>query len=69
MTHPQGLVVPVIRNADTMSFLQVEQTIAELGNKARDSSLSIEEMTGGTFTISNGGTIEVSFSLPVVISL
>src|SRR5271167_1723606 len=51
----QGLVVPVLRDADRMSFAEIEKTIAALGHKARDGKLSIEELSGGTFTISNGG--------------
>ena len=47
--------MPVIRNAESMSFLDIEKKLAELSTKARDSSLSTEDMTGGTFTISNGG--------------
>ena len=52
---PTGLVVPVIRNADSMSFAEIEKSISEKGKRARDGKLSIDEMQGGTFTISNGG--------------
>ena len=52
---PQGLVVPVVRDADQLSFAEIEKTIAGLGAKARDGKLSLAEMQGGTFTISNGG--------------
>ncbi len=52
---PQGLVVPVIRDADRLGFAAIEKTIGELGRRARDGKLSIEEMSGGTFTITNGG--------------
>ncbi|MEG0920411.1 MAG: 2-oxoglutarate dehydrogenase complex dihydrolipoyllysine-residue succinyltransferase, partial [Comamonas sp.] len=53
---PRGLVVPILRNADQMSFADIEKKIAEFGKKAADGKLGIEEMTGGTFSISNGGT-------------
>jgi 2-oxoglutarate dehydrogenase E2 component (dihydrolipoamide succinyltransferase) len=53
---PRGLVVPILRNADQMSFADIEKKIAEFGSKARDGKLGMEEMTGGTFSISNGGT-------------
>ncbi len=53
---PRGLVVPILRNADQMSFADIEKKISEYGAKARDGKLGIEEMTGGTFSISNGGT-------------
>ena len=52
---PRGLVVPILRNADQMSFADIEKKIAEYGKKARDGKLGIEELTGGTFSISNGG--------------
>src|SRR5690606_37363390 len=51
----KGLVTPVLRNAETMSFLDIESGISELGKKARDGKLTIDDMAGGTFTISNGG--------------
>ena len=62
----KGLVVPVLRNADTMSIADVESTIAEFGGKARDGKLSIEEMTGGTFTITNGGVFGSLLSTPIL---
>jgi len=62
----KGLVVPVLRNADTMSIADVESTIAEFGAKARDGKLSIEEMTGGTFTITNGGVFGSLLSTPIL---
>jgi 2-oxoglutarate dehydrogenase E2 component (dihydrolipoamide succinyltransferase) len=62
----QGLVVPVVRNADALSFGQIESTIAALGHKARDGKLSIEELTGGTFTISNGGVYGSLLSTPIL---
>ncbi len=63
---PRGLVVPIIRNADQMSFADIEKKIAEYGNKARDGKLGIEEMTGGTFSISNGGTFGSMLSTPII---
>jgi 2-oxoglutarate dehydrogenase E2 component (dihydrolipoamide succinyltransferase) len=62
----QGLVVPVVRNADAMSFGEIEATIAALGRKARDGKLSIDELTGGTFTISNGGVYGSLLSTPIL---
>jgi 2-oxoglutarate dehydrogenase E2 component (dihydrolipoamide succinyltransferase) len=63
---PRGLVVPVIRNADQMSFADIEKKIAEFGNKAKDGKLGIEELTGGTFSISNGGTFGSMLSTPII---
>jgi 2-oxoglutarate dehydrogenase E2 component (dihydrolipoamide succinyltransferase) len=63
---PQGLVVPVLRDADALSFAEVEKGIAELGRKARDGKLSIAELTGGTFTISNGGVYGSLMSTPIL---
>jgi 2-oxoglutarate dehydrogenase E2 component (dihydrolipoamide succinyltransferase) len=63
---PQGLVVPVLRDADRMSFAQVETTIAELGRRARDGKLALDELTGGTFTISNGGVYGSLLSTPIL---
>ena len=63
---PRGLVVPIIRNADQMSFAQIEKKIAEYGQKAKDGKLSIEEMTGGTFSISNGGVFGSMMSTPII---
>ena len=63
---PRGLVVPILRNADQMSFAQIEKKIAEYGVKARDGKLGIEEMTGGTFSISNGGTFGSMLSTPII---
>jgi 2-oxoglutarate dehydrogenase E2 component (dihydrolipoamide succinyltransferase) len=62
----QGLVVPVVRDADRMSFAQIEKTIAEYGRKARDGRLTIEELSGGTFTISNGGIYGSLMSTPIL---
>ncbi|MFN5350327.1 MAG: 2-oxoglutarate dehydrogenase complex dihydrolipoyllysine-residue succinyltransferase [Polaromonas sp.] len=63
---PRGLVVPILRNADQMSFAQIEKKILEYGVKARDGKLGIEEMTGGTFSISNGGTFGSMLSTPII---
>lgn len=63
---PQGLVVPVVRGADQLSFAGIEQTIAGLGKKARDGKLTMEDLTGGTFTISNGGVYGSLMSTPIL---
>jgi 2-oxoglutarate dehydrogenase E2 component (dihydrolipoamide succinyltransferase) len=63
---PRGLVVPILRNADQMSFAAIEKKIAEYGQKAKDGKLGIEEMTGGTFSISNGGTFGSMLSTPII---
>lgn len=63
---PRGLVVPILRNADQMSFADIEKKIGEYGAKARDGKLGIEEMTGGTFSISNGGTFGSMMSTPII---
>ena len=63
---PRGLVVPILRNADQMSFADIEKKIAEFGKKAADGKLGIEEMTGGTFSISNGGTFGSMMSTPII---
>ena len=63
---PRGLVVPILRNADQMSFADIEKKIAEYGVKARDGKLGLEEMTGGTFSISNGGTFGSMMSTPII---
>ena len=63
---PTGLVVPVIRDADTMSFAEIEKAIAEKGKRARDGKLSMAEMQGGTFTISNGGVYGSLMSSPIL---
>ncbi len=62
----QGLVVPVVRDADALSFAQIETTIGALGRKARDGKLTIDELTGGTFTISNGGIYGSLLSTPIL---
>jgi len=63
---PRGLVVPILRNADQMTFAEVEKKIAEFGNKARDGKLGLEELTGGTFSISNGGVFGSMLSTPII---
>lgn len=63
---PRGLVVPILRNADQMSFADIEKKISEYGAKARDGKLGIEEMTGGTFSISNGGVFGSMLSTPII---
>ncbi|CAM6032861.1 unnamed protein product [Sphagnum compactum] len=63
---PKGLVVPVIRGADHMNFAQIEKTINTLGKKANDGSISIDDMAGGTFTISNGGVYGSLISTPII---
>ena len=63
---PQGLVVPVLRNADQMTFAEIERTIGDFGRRARDGKLTVAEMTGGTFTISNGGVYGSLMSMPIL---
>jgi 2-oxoglutarate dehydrogenase E2 component (dihydrolipoamide succinyltransferase) len=63
---PRGLVVPILRNADQMSFADIEKKIAEFGQKAKDGKLGIDDMTGGTFSISNGGTFGSMMSTPII---
>ena len=63
---PRGLVVPILRDADQMSFADIELKIAEFGQKAKDGKLSIEELTGGTFSISNGGVFGSMLSTPII---
>jgi 2-oxoglutarate dehydrogenase E2 component (dihydrolipoamide succinyltransferase) len=66
VSTPQGLVVPVIRDADLLGFADVEKAIASLGQKARDGKLSMADMTGGTFTLSNGGVFGSLLSTPIL---
>lgn len=66
VSAPKGLVVPVIRNAESLSLQQIEKEIIDLATKARDSRLTIEEMTGGTFTITNGGVFGSMMSTPII---
>jgi 2-oxoglutarate dehydrogenase E2 component (dihydrolipoamide succinyltransferase) len=63
---PRGLVVPILRDADQMSLAQIEKKIAEFGQKAKDGKLSLEELTGGTFSISNGGVFGSMLSTPII---
>ncbi|WP_175211775.1 2-oxoglutarate dehydrogenase complex dihydrolipoyllysine-residue succinyltransferase, partial [Achromobacter mucicolens] len=63
---PRGLVVPILRNADQLSIADIEKTIADFGRRAADGKLGIEEMTGGTFSISNGGVFGSMLSTPII---
>ena len=63
---PQGLVVPVVRDADRLSFAELEKTIGDFGKRAREGKLTMEEMMGGTFTISNGGVYGSLLSTPIL---
>jgi 2-oxoglutarate dehydrogenase E2 component (dihydrolipoamide succinyltransferase) len=66
VSAPKGLVVPVVRNADRLSFAEIEKTIADYGRRAKEGTLGIEEMQGGTFTISNGGVFGSLLSTPII---
>lgn len=66
VSAPKGLVVPVIRNAESLSMAEIEKAVVELAGKARDNKLTIEEMTGGTFTITNGGVFGSLMSTPII---
>ncbi|MEO9021298.1 MAG: 2-oxoglutarate dehydrogenase complex dihydrolipoyllysine-residue succinyltransferase [Ginsengibacter sp.] len=66
VSSPKGLVVPVIRNAESLSMAEIEKEVAQLAAKARESKLTIEEMTGGTFTITNGGVFGSLMSTPII---
>lgn len=66
VSAPKGLVVPVIRNAEQLSLAEIEKAVAELAGKARENKLTIEEMTGGTFTITNGGVFGSMMSTPII---
>ena len=63
---PKGLMVPVLRNAEQMNLLQIEANIKELATKARDGKISLDEITGGTFTITNGGVFGSMLSTPII---
>lgn len=63
---PRGLVVPILRNADQMSLADIEKKIAEFGQKAKDGKLTLDDLTGGTFSISNGGTFGSMLSTPII---
>ena len=66
VSSDRGLMVPVLRNVDLLSFAQIESDIAELGKKARDGTMSLEDLTGGTFTITNGGVFGSMLSTPIL---
>src|SRR5690242_4980778 len=66
VSAPKGLVVPVVRDADRMTFAEIEKTIAQYGKKAKEGTLTVDEMTGGTFTISNGGVFGSLLSTPII---
>ncbi|WP_132053963.1 2-oxoglutarate dehydrogenase complex dihydrolipoyllysine-residue succinyltransferase [Pseudocnuella soli] len=66
VSAPKGLVVPVIRNAESLSMFEIEKKVVELATKARDNKLSMEEMQGGTFTITNGGVFGSLMSTPII---
>ena len=66
VSSDRGLMVPVLRNVDHLSFAQIESDIAELGKKARDGTMSMEDLTGGTFTITNGGVFGSMLSTPIL---
>ena len=66
VSAPKGLVVPIIRNAESLSLAQIEKVVVELAGKARDNKLTLEEMTGGTFTITNGGVFGSMMSTPII---
>ena len=63
---PRGLVVPILRNSDQLSFADVEKQITDFGKRAQDGKLTIEELTGGTFSISNGGVFGSMLSTPII---
>ena len=66
VSSPKGLVVPVIRNAESLSMAEIEKEVVQLATKAKESKLTIEEMTGGTFTITNGGIFGSLMSTPII---
>jgi len=66
VSSPRGLVVPILRDADQMSFAEVEKKIADFGKRAQDGKLTIEELSGGTFSISNGGVFGSMLSTPIL---
>ncbi|HNS92050.1 MAG TPA: 2-oxo acid dehydrogenase subunit E2, partial [Thauera sp.] len=63
---PRGLVVPILRNAESMSIAEIELKIAEFGQKAKDGKLSLDDLSGGTFSISNGGVFGSMMSTPII---
>ena len=66
VSAPNGLVVPVVRNADALSFAGIEKAIGDLGRRAKDGALTMQDMAGGTFTISNGGIFGGLMSTPII---
>ena len=66
VSGPKGLMVPVVRNAENMSFSEIENEIKTLAIRARDGKITVDEMTGGTFTISNGGVFGSMLSTPII---
>jgi 2-oxoglutarate dehydrogenase E2 component (dihydrolipoamide succinyltransferase) len=66
VSSPRGLVVPIVRDADQLSIAEIEQGIADLATRARDGKLTLEELTGGTFTITNGGVFGSMLSTPII---
>jgi 2-oxoglutarate dehydrogenase E2 component (dihydrolipoamide succinyltransferase) len=66
VSTPRGLVTPVLRDADRMNFAEIEKTLADMATRARDGKISLEELTGGTFTITNGGVFGSLFSTPII---
>jgi len=66
VASPRGLVVPIIRGADQLSLADIEKTIADFGKRAQEGKLAIEELTGGTFSISNGGVFGSMLSTPII---
>lgn len=66
VSSPRGLVVPILRNAENLSFVDIEKTVADFGHRAREGKLAIEELTGGTFSISNGGVFGSLLSTPIL---
>ncbi len=66
LVSPRGLVVPVVRDADQMSIAEIEKAIGDFGRKARDGQLTMDEMQGGTFTVSNGGVYGSMMSTPIL---
>jgi 2-oxoglutarate dehydrogenase E2 component (dihydrolipoamide succinyltransferase) len=66
VSAPNGLVVPVVRDVQDMSFAEIEKAIADYGKKAKDGALTMADMTGGTFTISNGGVFGSLMSTPII---
>ncbi|HVC28853.1 MAG TPA: 2-oxo acid dehydrogenase subunit E2, partial [Gammaproteobacteria bacterium] len=66
VSTPRGLVTPVLRDADQMSFAEIEKSLTDMASRARDGKITLEELTGGTFTITNGGVFGSLFSTPII---